>query len=128
MIRRPPRSTRTDTLFPYTTFFRSDNVREDRGRGRGRKPHGGLTVSGETAAKQSQKPFKQRKQKGNPLPEGNPAAFRTWYVPDGVDTGPSGHRNADGRGPRSEEHTSELQSLMRHSYAVFCLKKKTHTI
>src|SRR3546814_11285496 len=93
MIRRPPRSTRTDTLFPYTTLFRSgqhrsngyvgghstadegrelrrfDNVREDRGRGR--KPHGGLTVSGEAAAKQSQKPFKQRKQKGNPLPEGN---------------------------------------------------------
>src|SRR5690554_4965962 len=57
---------------------RFDNVREDRGRGsRGRKPHGGLTVSGEAAAKQSQKPFKQRKQKGaNPLPEGNPAAFR----------------------------------------------------
>src|SRR3546814_4168858 len=49
---------------------RFDNVREDRGRGRGRKPHGGLTVSGEAAAKQSQKPFKQRKQKGNPLPEG----------------------------------------------------------
>ena len=81
---------------------RFDHVREDRGRGsRGRKPHGGLTVSGEAAAKQSQKPFKQRKQKGaNPLPEGNPAAFRTWYVPDGVDTGPSGHRNADGRGPK----------------------------
>src|SRR3546814_12398081 len=86
MIRRTPRSTRTDTLCPYTTLFRAvgghstadegrelrrfDNVREDRGRGR--KPHGGLTVSGEAAAKQSQKPFKQRKQKGNPLPEGNP--------------------------------------------------------
>ncbi|NZA28454.1 rRNA pseudouridine synthase [Luteimonas sp. SJ-92] len=81
---------------------RFDHVREDRGRGRGRgKPHGGLTVSGESAANQSQKPFKQRKQKGQqPLPEGNPAAFRSWYVPDGVDTGPSGHRNADGRGPK----------------------------
>jgi 23S rRNA pseudouridine2605 synthase len=82
---------------------RFDNVREDRGRGRfgNKKPHGGLTVSGEAAAKQSQKPFKQRTQKGvKPLPEGNPAAFRTWYVPDGVDTGPSGHRNADGRGPK----------------------------
>src|SRR3546814_3830927 len=56
--------------------------------------------SAEAAAKQSQKPVKQRKQKGNPLPEGNPAAFRTWYVPDGVDTAPSGHRNADGRGPK----------------------------
>lgn len=83
---------------------RFDHVREDRGRGRGRggprKP-GGLTVSGEAAANQSQKPFKQRKDKGaRALPDGNPAAFRTWYVPDGVDTGPSGHRNADERGPR----------------------------
>ncbi|MEE7547797.1 pseudouridine synthase, partial [Xanthomonas sp. Kuri4-1] len=76
---------------------RFDNVREDRGRGRG-KPggfKGGLTVSGEAAAKQSQKPFKQRKPKGDrALPEGNPAAFRSWYVPEGVSTGPSGHRNA----------------------------------
>lgn len=85
---------------------RFDHVREDRGRGRfgNKKPHGGLTVSGEAAAKQSQKPFKQRAHKGpKPLPEGNPAAFRTWYVPEGVDTGPAGHRNADGqqrrRGP-----------------------------
>lgn len=82
---------------------RFDHVREDRGRGRfgNKKPHGGLTVSGEAAAKQSQKPFKQRKDKhSRALPEGNPAAFRTWYVPEGVDTGPAGHRNADGRGPR----------------------------
>ncbi|WP_206859065.1 pseudouridine synthase [Lysobacter changpingensis] len=83
---------------------RFDHVREDRG-GRGRggpRKHGGLTVSGEAAAKASNKPFKQRKEKGpKPLPEGNPAAFRTWYVPDGVSTGPSGHRNPDGpRGPR----------------------------
>ena len=74
---------------------RFDHVREDRGRGRGKKPHGGLTVSGEQAARQSQKPFKQRTPKGpKPLPDGNPAAFRSWYVPDGVDTGPAGHRNA----------------------------------
>ena len=84
---------------------RFDNVREDRGRGRGGKGggfKGGLTVSGEAAAKQSQKPFKQRAQKNDrSLPEGNPAAFRTWYVPDGVSTGPSGHRNAGpgARGP-----------------------------
>jgi len=80
---------------------RFDNVREDRsGRGAPRK-HGGLTVSGEAAAKQSQKPFKQRPEKGNrALPEGNPAAFRSWFVPEGVDTGPSGHRNADGQAPR----------------------------
>lgn len=75
---------------------RFDNVREDRGRGRGKGGFkGGLTVTGEAAAKQSQKPFKQRKQKGDrSLPEGNPAAFRSWYVPEGVSTGPSGHRNA----------------------------------
>lgn len=80
---------------------RFDNMREDRGRRGGRKPHGGLTVSGEAAANQSQKPFKQRRDKSaRALPEGNPAAFRSWYVPDGVDTGPSGHRNADGRGPK----------------------------
>jgi 23S rRNA pseudouridine2605 synthase len=82
---------------------RFDHVREDRGRGRfgNKKPHGGLTVSGEAAAKQSQKPFKQRKDKGaRALPEGNPAAFRSWYVPEGVDTGPSGHRNPDGQAPR----------------------------
>ncbi|MCC8535854.1 pseudouridine synthase [Xanthomonas axonopodis pv. poinsettiicola] len=79
---------------------RFDNFREDRGgRGRG-KPggfKGGLTVSGEAAAKQSQqRPFKQRgPAKGDrSLPDGNPAAFRSWYVPDGVSTGPSGHRNA----------------------------------
>ncbi|UYK75390.1 pseudouridine synthase [Xanthomonas sacchari] len=81
---------------------RFDTFREDRGRGRGgKKPHGGLTVSGEMAAKQAQKPFKQRAPKGpKPLPDGNPAAFRTWYVPDGVSTGPTGHRNAGpgGRG------------------------------
>ncbi len=82
---------------------RFDNVREDRGRGRGKGGgfKGGLTVSGEAAAKQSQRPFKQRKEKGlKPLPDGNPAAFRTWYVPDGVSTGPAGHRNAgpSGRG------------------------------
>ena len=81
---------------------RFDHVREDRRGGRGgKKPHGGLTVSGEMAAKQSQKPFKQRKEKGpKPLPEGNPAAFRTWYVPEGVDTGPTGHRNPENRGPK----------------------------
>src|SRR3546814_1126248 len=73
MIRRPPRSTRTDTLFPYTTLFRSDGDRD-----------GGtdLRIRG------------------------------------------SGRRLLRGVQSRSEEHTSELQSLMRISYAVFCLKKK----
>lgn len=82
---------------------RFDHVREDRnGRGGRGKKRGDLTVSGEAAAKQAQnKPFKQRRDKGpKPLPDGNPAAFRTWYVPEGVDTGPSGHRNAEQRGPK----------------------------
>ena len=88
---------------------RFDHVREDRNRRGGpRKPHGGLTVSGEAAAKQAHKTFKPK----GPRPQGqrmkpgeqrgeNPTEMRTWYVPDGVDTGPSGHRNPDGpRGPR----------------------------
>ncbi len=81
---------------------RFDNVREDRGRFGNKKKRGDLTVSGEAAARQSQnKPFKQRTMKGpKPLPEGNPAAFRSWYVPEGVDTGPTGHRNADPSAPK----------------------------
>src|SRR3546814_2657438 len=80
MIRRPPRSTRTDTLFPYTTLFRSGGCERH---GPGHRGGGGDRQSG------------------------------------------ARHR---GRAPdRSEEHTSELQSLMRISYAVFCLKKKKKT-
>src|SRR3546814_6321616 len=90
MIRRPPRSTRTDTLFPYTTLFRS-------GRGRrGRPP-----------------PARRHRPRAPAPPAGGRQAPR---------------RKPPGRPPpfppRSEEHTSELQSLMRISYAVFCLKKK----
>src|SRR3546814_7946255 len=83
MIRRPPRSTRTDTLFPYTTLFRS--------RGRSR-------ISRRTEA---------------------PARAARASVPATRGVRP------DATSHRSEEHTSELQSLMRISYAVFCLKKKT---
>ena len=81
---------------------RFDNVREDRGRFGNKKKRGDLTVSGESAARQSQnKPFKQRRDNGpKPLPEGNPAAFRSWYVPEGVSTGPTGHRNVDPGAPR----------------------------
>ena len=88
---------------------RFDHVREDRrGRG-GKKPHGGLTVSGEAAANQANRAFKpkgprqpgQRMGRDKGPGQENPAAFRTWYVPDGVETGPAGHRNPDGaRGPR----------------------------
>src|SRR3546814_5205246 len=88
MIRRPPRSTRTDTLFPYTTLFRSNG--------------------GRAAKLRSAKP----------------------QVTPSTDDSTSGSRRASpcssGALVRSEEHTSELQSLMRISYAVFCLKKKNH--
>src|SRR3546814_8133756 len=82
MIRRPPRSTRTDTLFPYTTLFRSQQRRGLRRRLAVRGRRGELLVLRAARGRQ------------------------------------------DGRRDRSEEHTSELQSLMRNSYAVFCLKKK----
>src|SRR3546814_4407673 len=78
MIRRPPRSTRTDTLFPYTTLFRSRSL------ALGAFEHGALCILGRPVAEEAR------------------ASSAT----------------------RSEEHTSELQSLMRISYAVFCLKKK----
>src|SRR3546814_2550447 len=78
MIRRPPRSTRTDTLFPYTTLFRSSP---------GGTPSGSSRPTSASCC---------------PGPTAPPT---TW---------------------RSEEHTSELQSLMRISYAVFCLKKKNN--
>src|SRR3546814_10880999 len=85
MIRRPPRSTRTDTLFPYTTLFRA---------------RGGL-------ARQ------------------HAAQERGAAGPGMLAFGEHAIKFADGEGrERSEEHTSELQSLMRISYAVFCLKKK----
>src|SRR3546814_2366514 len=91
MIRRPPRSTRTDTLFPYTTLFRSRHVQPGQG-GRGEP-----AVAGPD----------HQLLRGRPAPGfGRARRART-----------------AGR-IRSEEHTSELQSLMRISYAVFCLKKK----
>src|SRR3546814_8679466 len=92
MIRRPPRSTRTDTLFPYTTLFRSE---------RPSPACGGGWVGGASAA--AMLPKQQRRAEP-------PKAFPP-------------HANVADPA-RSEEHTSELQSLMRISYAVFCLKKK----
>src|SRR3546814_5773232 len=97
MIRRPPRSTRTDTLFPYTTLFRSLldlRIHE---------------ADGFVHDFDSQCPCRT-------------SALRTDYrLTPGVS-----RRNSRKR-RRSEEHTSELQSLMRISYAVFCLKKKKNT-
>src|SRR3546814_10327166 len=96
MIRRPPRSTRTDTLFPYTTLFRSFVLR-GWGRPEWSPRFPGIICRTEIHA----------------LPA---SARPTRPVRDVSHAGGSG---------RSEEHTSELQSLMRISYAVFCLKKKT---
>src|SRR3546814_9499051 len=96
MIRRPPRSTRTDALFPYTTLFRSP---------------GRAVVC---AALDDRAQGARRRQR-------LPLALRIHPR--------NGHRADRIRSaPRSEEHTSELQSLMRISYAVFCLKKKTHLV
>src|SRR3546814_2056885 len=106
MIRRPPRSTRTDTLFPYTTLFRSVPLWR-------KQCHRCLPVhhdNGELAA-------------------GHHCGRAVGRVDPGFGTGALWRPGALGavrRRTRSEEHTSELQSLMRISYAVFCLKKKKH--
>src|SRR3546814_2759691 len=99
MTRRPPRSTRTDTLFPYTTLFRSHDRHQ---RGRYRNGHSARNCVSALSAVCDDKASRH----------GSRPVDLTHYC----------------RGPRSEEHTSELQSLMRISYAVFCLKKnKMHT-
>src|SRR3546814_5680907 len=98
MIRRPPRSTRTDTLFPYTTLFRS--------RLQLRLPRSAVHAAA-----------------GRVAPAPAPATGAGPRRPRKLNTVPAPSRQV----PRSEEHTSELQSLMRISYAVFCLKKQTST-
>src|SRR3546814_1539169 len=101
-IRRPPRSTRTDTLFPYTTLFRSHNGRRHK-RWRFRY---WWRQRMRLAARSSERPSES----SPPSAAGASAPYAREFH--------------SGAGPRSEEHTSELQSLMRISYAVFCLKKK----
>src|SRR3546814_6856793 len=102
MIRRPPRSTRTDTLFPYTTLFRSLAIHPSAG---GQHSHG---------CRPSSFPYLLC----DPQVVGAKESDEIGIAPAAGQK-----RLRDGR--RSEEHTSELQSLMRISYAVFCLKKKT---
>src|SRR3546814_2457806 len=115
MIRRPPRSTRTDTLFPYTTLFRSGR-RGDRDGQRARR--GGDDQRVEPRRCGPRRP-PRRTGRGHPLERAPRRRWCTWSCPRvGRD------RRALRPRPRSEEHTSELQSLMRISYAVFCLKKK----
>src|SRR3546814_6050991 len=124
MIRRPPRSTRTDTLFPYTTLFRSLRpvfavglnhgfpIARNLGIGRvDRIVHAGVAVPVLPYAYAHSFEKFIRRDEGGELLDGH------WLW-----------RAFGGLFPyRSEEHTSELQSLMRNSYAVFCLKKKRNT-
>src|SRR3546814_4467790 len=97
MRRRPPRSTRTDTLFPYTTLFRSPGPHSN-----GRNPQLPVPL-----------PERQGSFFGLPVPQRPSVQCDAPHINQQV-----------GPDSRSEEHTSELQSLMRISYAVFCLKKK----
>src|SRR3546814_4929998 len=110
MIRRPPRSTRTDTLFPYTTLFRSRCL----GGGRtGRCRH----RSGDHHQSRRRHPVLFEGQ-------GPRRRSRIWKPSSAPPAEPTCYHGPP-MANRSEEHTSELQSLMRISYAVFCLKNKT---
>src|SRR3546814_8996882 len=111
MIRRPPRSTRTDTLFPYTTLCRSEDEHDEAVAGTIQPMDGRLF---EADARASLEDVAEQVDARLVDEEGE------------VDTLGGLTFLLAGRVPvRSEEHTSELQSLMRISYAVFCLKKKT---
>src|SRR3546814_6553287 len=111
MIRRPPRSTRTETLFPYTTLFRSVLLGHRRQRPLRADRHGRPHVRvGRGGRVSRQCPWL------SPEPALVGARFDAAQCPNG--------QPAYAVARRSEEHTSELQSLMRISYAVFCLKKK----
>src|SRR3546814_6259173 len=123
MIRPPPRSTRTDTLFPYTTLFRSRLPQpSDLARLHGRDRHRHVLVDGAAApdAPAAVRLAGDRHRLGARRARGR-------NLDEHVDRGAvdrEDRRALAGRQRRSEEHTSELQSLMRISYAVFCLKKK----
>src|SRR3546814_6788273 len=101
MTRRPPRSTRTDTLFPYTTLFRS------------------LVLSPLIALMKDQ--VDKLPARVAPAATFVNSSLTSEETADRLAAASAGHKR------RSEEHTSELQSLMRISYAVFCLKKKKQT-
>src|SRR3546814_2339911 len=128
MIRRPPRSTRTDTLFPDTTLFRSEL------RQRGEKEDRDLWIQ-----HRAQEPLDEGRSadphRGRFRLRPDRAAQQRKAQPGEIDGAGDLHRHEQVRhrvedaqkteaAQRSEEHTSELQSLMRISYAVFCLKKK----
>src|SRR3546814_4453405 len=110
MIRRPPRSTRTDTLFPYTTLFRSIAIHEQ---AQGRQHH---PLVARTPHHGQARQVDPRQPVDQFLGLGHARRLGSAEVDD------------EAQDDRSEEHTSELQSLMRISYAVFCLKKKKKNI
>src|SRR3546814_2326760 len=129
MIRRPPRSTRTDTLFPYTTLFRSPlHPRGARRRPRrlysARLRRGAAEALDLSLRLSDPQPAAQAERA---LGAGRLLVHRYLHAAEPqrlAGRAPGRRLRADGR---SEEHTSELQSLMRISYAVFCLKKKKET-
>src|SRR3546814_10700425 len=104
MSRRPPRSTRTDTLFPYTTLFRSEGIHSQEARRNGRQRFEDSRIA---------------------WPGAQQSLSKNALARDRVKRHLAGEVEENSAASRSEEHTSELQSLMRISYAVFCLKKKT---
>src|SRR3546814_2435867 len=125
MILRPPRSTRTDTLLPYTTLFRSKHI--------GLKADGvvyrdvvldfhivandDIVGDEDVLPKRAARTDAGPRTDMRPVPDARPLADRRTRIDNG------GFMNSHSA-RRSEEHTSELQSLMRNSYGVFCLKKK----
>src|SRR3546814_10560906 len=135
MNRRPPRSTRTDTLFPYTTFFRSIRNYIKNGGGAAKVSHAvlcgtpnhGVIVSDKVlVGSEFNGAYMFLRQLNEPTETVPGPAWMTtmsdhndkYAQPDGKYLGMPGTPTG-----RSEEHTSELQSLLRNSYAVFCLKK-----
>src|SRR3546814_7819583 len=117
MVRRPPRSTRTDTLFPYTTLVRSGRPETHTAAIQLHRDFGGLQPS----LRLLHHSFIARRSRQPPT---RCDLARSRKARCGRNEGTAGHQPGH-VGLRSEEHTSELQSLMRISYAVFCLKKKT---
>src|SRR3546814_2896388 len=110
MRRRPPISTRTDTRFPSTTLFRSDQIAALRQRAAEKAERKPVAPPPSVPLNDMEISNKTRRRLASAW-DSAPPADREWFR-EWIDT------------PRSEEHTSELQSLMRSSYAVFCLKKK----
>src|SRR3546814_10451816 len=115
MIRRPPRSTRTDTLLPYTTLFRSDHTAAVM-----------QTIQTATTRLVERRPTRMNR-KTEAMANSRPLmASMTWAARMGSSKRSKSGASSHEKSTRSEEHTSELQSLMRIPYAVFRLTKK-HT-